>query len=131
MADEVAPPPAQPRGFFARLWGWWKALQQRLKAHYAEYGSIAIVTYLSLFVLTWIGFTIAIRSGAELVFEADVEDLQGGQSGSIGTAYIATKATQPLRILVTIAITPFVAAAWNRLRGRTRKPVEAEPPQVE
>lgn len=131
MADEVAPPPAPPSGFFARLWGWWKALQKRLKDHYAEYGGIAIVTYLSLFVLTWIGFTIAIRSGAEMMFDVDVEDVDGAQSGSIGTAYLATKATQPIRILVTIAITPFVAAIWNRLRGRARKPVDAETPKAE
>lgn len=122
MADDVAPPPASD-GFFARLWQRWKALQQRLKDHYAEYGSIAIVVYLSLFVLTWIGFTIAIRAGAQVEGAA-------GETGSIGAAYVATKLTQPLRILVTIAITPFAAMVWHRIRGRKPTPA-VEPSKTE
>ena len=57
-------------------------------------------------------------------------DVDGAQTGTIGTAYLATKVTQPLRILVTLAITPFVAMAWHRIRGRKPTPA-AEPPKPE
>jgi len=125
----ATPPPAAaaPTGF-GKVLAWWKVMRQRLKDHFAEYGSIALVVYFSIFFLTWIGFTIAIRSGAEVEGAAE-------QTGSIGAAYVATKLTQPLRILATLAVTPFAAMLWYRVRGR--KPPEklaaavpaAEPPK--
>ena len=81
MADAAAPPPAEA-GLLQRMWQRWKALRLRLKEHFAEYGSIAIVVYLSLFVLTWVGFTIAIKAGVGVEGAA-------GETGSIGAAYVS------------------------------------------
>jgi hypothetical protein len=115
--DEVAPPPKKG------LWQRWQALRQRLKDHFAEYGAIALVVWVALFGLTFAGFWIAISSGAQVEGAA-------GETGSIGAAYVATQLTKPLRILATIAVTPFVAEIWLRVRGRKAKP-EPEPPKPE
>lgn len=122
MADQpegtppVSPPPT---GLWGRATAGWKALRKRLSDLFAEYGSIAIVTYFVIFFATWIGITTAIRTGAQVEGAA-------GETGSIGAAYVATKLTQPLRILATLAVTPFAAMLWHRVRGK--KPAVAEPP---
>jgi hypothetical protein len=104
-------------GFLGRLGMRWKALRKRLSDHFAEYGVIAVLIYLAIFLATWFGFTIAIRSGASI-------DGTAGETGSIGAAYLATQLTKPLRILATLAVTPFAAMLWDRIRGR--KPALAD-----
>jgi hypothetical protein len=83
--------------------------KERLKALLAEYGRVALYTYLALFVLVFTGFAVAIAAGVQ------VESAQGG-AGVLGMAYLATKVTQPIRIAATIALTPLVATAISRLR---------------
>jgi hypothetical protein len=90
---------------------WWGRMSERLKAHFAEYGTIAIIVYFSIFFATLAGFAIAIGSGVEA-------DGVAGDSGVLFGAWLATKATQPLRILATLATTPVIAAIWLRIRGR-------------
>lgn len=109
-------------GWFARAKGWWRRQSQKLKDHFAEYGTIAIVTYFAIFFATWAGFAIAIARGIST-------DASASDASTIGAAWVATKTTQPIRILVTLAVTPFVAAAWHRIRGR--KPAADVPPPSE
>lgn len=109
MAD--TPPPSG----FARVRAWWSRQSQKLKDHFAEYGGIAIATYFVIFALTWVGFAIAIGRGVAV-------DGAATDGSTIGAAYLATKATQPLRILATLAVTPFVAAVWHRIRPRKQPP---------
>ena len=78
----------------------------KLKALLAEYGSVAIYTYLALFAVVLIGFALAIKIGIKL------EGTASGV-GLLGAAWVATKLTQPLRILATVALTPIVARVWN------------------
>ncbi|MBK6921317.1 MAG: hypothetical protein IPH07_28225 [Deltaproteobacteria bacterium] len=104
-------PSATPPTGFGRVTAWLRRQKQQLSDHFAEYGGIAIVTYFVIFALTWLGFVIAIRAGISL-------DGAAGETGTVLTAYLATKATQPLRIIVTLAVTPLVAALWWRIRGR-------------
>ena len=78
----------------------------------AEYGRIALVVYLSIFVLTMAGFSVAIMQGFEVA----------GTSATVGTfgaAWVATKLTQPIRIGVTIVLTPIVGTFINRLQKPT------------
>jgi hypothetical protein len=103
-APTPAPAPAAPTS-------WWGRQSQKLKDHFAEFGVMAIIVYFSIFFATWAGFAIAIGRGIEAEGVA-------GDSGVVFGAWLATKATQPLRILATLAITPFVAAIWYRVRGR-------------
>lgn len=91
------------------MWKWLGKLKDRLKALVEEYGPFAVGTYAVIFVLAIAGFAAAIGLGVQ------VESAKGG-AGVLGAAYVATKVTQPIRILATLALTPLVARAWKRLR---------------
>ncbi len=95
-------------------------LSERMKGALAEYGSVALVVYLVLFGSVLAGFSVAISAGVEV-------DSAAGGVGTFAAAYIATKLTQPLRILATLAITPLVAVGLKRLQGK-RGEVAVKPP---
>jgi hypothetical protein len=82
---------------------------ERLKALLAAYGRIALAAYLTLFVLVFAGFALAISAGV------NVASAQGG-AGVLGAAYVATKLTQPLRIAATVALTPLLARLVEKFR---------------
>ena len=86
-------------------------LRERLAAQFRDYGTIAIVTYLVLSVAAIVGFSIAIGAGVE-------PSSASGFFGVIGAGWLAAKATMPIRILITLAITPAIAAI---VRRRSRK----------
>ena len=79
-----------------------------------EYGAVAVVVYFAIFFLVIFGFWAAIRFGWQ----------PSSAAGTVGVwtaAYIATKLTQPLRVIATLAVTPFVAKLYERVTGRVRK----------
>ena len=80
----------------------------------AEYGRLALYTYLALFGVVLVGFAGAIHLGVHTQSTA-------GKAGLWGAAWLATKITQPLRILATVALTPLVAQV---LKWR-KKPIPA------
>jgi hypothetical protein len=84
--------------------------REKLKTLLSEYGNVALVTYLVIWVLTLAGFAVAISMGIK------VEGATSG-AGLAGATWLATKLTQPLRIAATLALTPFVAALHRKLRG--------------
>ncbi len=86
------------------------SLSERMKGMLAEYGRVALIVYLVLFGAVLAGFSVAISAGVAV-------DSAAGGVGTFAAAYVATKLTQPLRILATLAITPLVAAGLKRLRG--------------
>jgi hypothetical protein len=67
-----------------------------------EYAGVALGTYLGIFVAVFCGFFAAMNAGLQ------VESATGSASLFAG-AFIATKATQPLRIAATLVLTPLVA----------------------
>jgi hypothetical protein len=89
--------------------------RERLKNLLAEYGKIAIYVYLGIFAVVFAGFAVAIQSGMKV-------ESATGKAGLIGAAWLATKVTQPLRILAALALTPLVARLVRR-----RKPSEEQP----
>ena len=89
--------------------------RQRLKNLLAEYGRLALYTYLVLFVVVLVGFAGAIHLGVHTESTA-------GKAGLWGAAWLATKLTQPLRILATVALTPMVAQVLKRWKN----PVQAK-----
>jgi hypothetical protein len=91
-------------------------LVERFKALVEKYGTLALIIYFVLFGLVFGGFIVAIAAGVHLRSAA-------GGVGLLGTAYIATKLTQPFRILATLALVPVV----DRLRQR-RAPRAASSP---
>jgi hypothetical protein len=92
-------------------------LRQRLSELFAQYGKVAIYTYFTLSILTIIGFSVAIGIGAE-------PSSATGVIGVIAAGWVAAKATLPIRILVTLGLTPMVAFVVTR---RARKHADAAP----
>jgi len=90
----------------------------RLKNLLAEYGKLALYVYFAIFALVLSGFALAIQMGISVESAA-------GKAGIWGAAVLATKGTQPLHILATIALTPLVA----RLLRRRRPPNNDAPPE--
>ena len=81
--------------------------RQKLENLIATYGTVAVVTWFTIFLLTWLFFIVAITLG----FDVD----SGGEStGTVLIAYGATQLTKPIRIGVVAVLTPIVAPFWNR-----------------
>ena len=78
----------------------------------AEYGRIAIAVYLSIFAATMAGFSIAISQGFEV-------EGTSSTAGILGAAWVATKLTQPIRIGVTLALTPVIGTFLKRRKNRS------------
>ena len=88
-------------------------LKQRLQVLMADYGKIAIYTYLALSLLTIAAFSIAFGFGM-------APTSASGVGGVIFAGWLAAKATLPLRVLATLGLTPLLATLLRR-----RKPPEA------
>ena len=87
-------------------------MRKTLKHILAEYGMIAVVVYLSLFTIVFVGSYFAIRLGW-------TPGSVAGQAGAWTAAYLVTKVAQPLRIAATVLITTFVGKLWeNRKAAR-------------
>lgn len=82
----------------------------KLKAIFEEYGTIAIVCYFSIFGLVLVGFFLAFLWGASV----SGVDRGVGTGGALVAGYIATKATQPLRIGATLLLTPVIGAVVKK-----------------
>src|ERR1041384_1404791 len=97
--DDVSAPPQAP---VPSGWPRKPPLKARLSALFAEYGRIAIVTYFTLSILSIIGFSVAIGIGAE-------PSSATGVLGVIAAGWVAGKVTLPIRIVITLVLTPMVA----------------------
>lgn len=107
---EVEHPPA---ALFSPAY--FSTVRKTLKAIAVEYGSIAVVVYLAIFALVLVGFWSAVRFGwSASSTTANV--------GAWTAAYIATKLTQPLRIVATVAVTPLVARVFERFTRKRSAP---------
>jgi hypothetical protein len=98
-------------------------VKKKLQDMFVEYGTIALVTYLAIFAVTFAGFAMAIAFGFSVETTAE-------SAGTLFTAWLATKLTQPLRIGAVAVLTPIVAASWHRIRGTGSVAIDCEPPQV-
>ena len=84
----------------------------------AEYGVIAVIVYFTIFFATWIGAWAAIQQGVDLAALAARAGLSGNKIvanlGAWTAAYIFTKILQPVRIGVTLLLTPVMARLYER-----------------
>lgn len=87
--------------------------REKLKSLLAEYGNVALATYVAIWLLTLAGTASAISLGWKV-------ESAGSGLGLAGAAWLATKATQPLRIAGTLALTPLVAAVMRKIKGKPR-----------
>ena len=77
-----------------------------------KYGRLAIIIYLSTFVLTFSGVFCLIQMGMkESVVEFFTSYLgeEYAAAGTVALAYAITKITQPIRIGVTVLLLPIIA----------------------
>jgi len=95
-----------------------RTLKERWAAHVAEYGKVAIYTYLTLSLSAIAAFSIAFGFGV-------APSSASGVLGVIGAGWVAAKATMPLRILATLGLTPLIAALVKRHRARKPAPPDA------
>lgn len=86
---------------------WCKRAPARLQALLEEYGPTAVGIHVVVFALVLAGFAIAIQQGVQ------VESAEGSV-GVLAGAWVATKFTSPLRIAVTLVLTPFVARVLKK-----------------
>jgi hypothetical protein len=84
-------------------------MRKTLKKILAEYGAIAVVLYLTIFFVVFIGAYFAISLGW-------APESIAGNAGAWTAAYIFTKLTQPLRIAGTVVLTTFLGRLWDRRR---------------
>jgi FAM210A/B-like domain len=84
----------------------------------AEYGVIAVIVYFTIFFATWIGAWAAIQRGVDLAALAARVGLSSNRIvanlGAWTAAYIFTKILQPVRIGVTLLLTPVMARLYER-----------------
>jgi hypothetical protein len=85
-------------------------MRKTLKNILAEYGMIAVVVYLSLFTIVFVGSYFAIRLGW-------TPGSAAGQAGAWTAAYLVTKVAQPLRIAATVLITTFLGKLWENRKA--------------
>ena len=90
----------------------------------AEYGTIAVIVYFTIFFATWISAWAAIQRGVNLAaLAARVGLSSNGIVANLGAwtaAYIFTKLLQPVRIGVTLLLTPLLARLYERTRAGKR-----------
>ncbi len=89
------------------LMKWWLTLKQKLKDLFEEYGKVALWVYGILWAAVLIGYAAAIQLGFEI-------DGAAQTSGVLIAAWVTVKATQPVRIAITLVLTPFVARFFQR-----------------
>ncbi len=95
--------------------------KERWKQLLAEYGPLALYIYFAIFALVLVGFALAIQLGVKVESVA-------GKAGIWGTAWLATKVTQPFRILASLALTPLVARVLKLRKKTVPAPAPQEPP---
>ena len=86
-------------------------MNSRLKALITEYGAIALLTYLA------IALVVVVPVGTAYLLGFTIDSIAGG-AGIWLAVYVSLKLTQPVRIGVTILVTPIVAHTWRRASGR-------------
>lgn len=71
---------------------------------------IAVVVYLTLFTIVFVGSYLAIRLGW-------TPGSVAGQAGAWTAAYLVTKVAQPLRIAATVLITTLLGKFWENRKA--------------
>jgi hypothetical protein len=99
-------------------------MRKTFKELLAEYGVVAVVVYFTIFFAVWIAAWAAIQRGVDLRALATRVGLSPNGTvanlGAWGAAYLFTKLLQPVRIGVTLLLTPVVAKLYERARGVRR-----------
>jgi hypothetical protein len=91
-------------------------MKKKLTEIIEQYGRWVFIIYISTFVLTFGGVFLLLQVGFKESVVAFFTDNLGEEYASAGSAVLAyaiTKATQPIRIAITIALVPFFGRRTN------------------
>ena len=106
-----------------------RAWLQKIKADWkkiaAEYGPVAIFTYLVIFAIAGGAIFIAIKTGFQ--FEGIDAGDRKGIAALLFSTWVGLKITQPFRILLTIALTPLVAKLVRKPAANEADGAEHQP----
>ena len=103
---------------------WWNDLKTRYADLVAEYGMVALGTWLTLALVTFISLVVAIRLGVHIESAA-------GSAGTFGAAYVGLQLTKPFRIAATLVLTPIVATTLRRRRDTPEAMPEVVPERID
>src|ERR1700742_1481322 len=94
-------------------------MRKKLGDVLAEYGVIAIVLYLAMFVLVLVGAYFALSAGWRPSGVA-------AKGGTWALAWIIAKLTTPFRLAAAVALSPIVARVVDRVRGKAPRRPETD-----
>jgi hypothetical protein len=83
--------------------------RQRLRRFLLEFGALGLGVHYFVYALALIAFALSIQHSGTL-------PASSGRLGVWAAAYVATKLTMPLRVLLTVALTPLLRGLIRRLR---------------
>ncbi|MBI5544657.1 MAG: hypothetical protein HY901_12265 [Deltaproteobacteria bacterium] len=99
------------------------SLKERFAVLLKEYGPVAVLVYLTLFLVGVVGFSVAIQAGWSEALSRRFGltlDGGGGLAGTLVAAWALTKVLQVPRILATVVLTPLVGNIPLVIRLRER-----------
>ena len=103
-----------------------KRLKTRLKAAFERYGSTAVLVWFAIFALVWSSFYLLLTFGLDVPTLASDWGLTVEEkyltAGTALLAYGCTQVTKPLRILLTLALTPRCATFLEQRRADRATP---------
>ncbi|HYI01182.1 MAG TPA: DUF1279 domain-containing protein [Hyalangium sp.] len=122
-STDTASPPAADR----------PSVKERFKRLMKDYGPVALLVYLSTFLVSMTVFTIVIQVGFDLKALGERFGVQldgtSGLMGTLGAAWVLSKVIQVPRIFATLALTPIVGRipVVTRLLRRLQEQQEEAP----
>lgn len=93
-----------------RLRAGWAGMKGRWDDLLKEFGVVALAVHYTIFFATWFGFWLAIKQGVAIEGVA-------ADAGTVGGSCVATQATKPVRLPLTLFLTPLVVGLYRRFRG--------------
>ncbi|CAK8989105.1 unnamed protein product [Durusdinium trenchii] len=103
-------------------------MSRRLQDTLMRYGQVGLVVHFCLSSISLVSCYLAVRHGEhveqllELVGKGHEEPSEHSQVVGAGSsmvmAFVLHKALMPLRVPVTVAVTPLAAAIWTRVAAR-------------
>ena len=81
-------------------------MNSKVQNLFSKYGRIGLSVYFIIFFMTLLGFWGLLTAGFDIRTWSFFSEL--GDIGALGLAYAATKITQPIRIALTLLITPLI-----------------------
>lgn len=112
------------------------SIPQRVSRFIRQYGFVGVATYLGIYLATLFSLYTLISSGAiagsdilsalkSLGIGGELLDRIDPKAGNFAIAWIAAKFTEPLRLGITIALTPWIARVVNPILGPILAPFVA------